>query len=110
MNILLRLLVVLIMGSAYAQSNLPACQGSYSSSSWSYCFGSLTVPNGDKYVGEWKDGKYNGQGTYTFANGDKYVGEFKDDQSNGQGTYTYASGAKYVGEFKDGKYNGQGHR
>ena len=25
--------------------------------------------DGIKYVGEWKDGKYHGQGTYTFADG-----------------------------------------
>jgi len=63
---------------------------------------------GDKYVGEYKDDKKNGQGTYTFANGNKYVGEFKDGQPNGQGTYTFADGDKYVGEFKDGQPNGQG--
>jgi len=64
------------MGSAYAQSNLPACQGS-DTAKWSNCFGSVTYPSGDKYVGEYKDGKNNGQGTYTYANGDKHVGEFK---------------------------------
>jgi hypothetical protein len=47
-------------------------------------------------------------GTYTFASGSKYVGEFKDGKYNGQGTATFASGEKYVGEWKDGKYNGQG--
>jgi len=70
--------------------------------------GVRTYPNGNKYVGEEKDGKKDGQGTLTFANGDKYVGEFKDDKRNGQGTYTFADGEKYVGEFKDGKINGQG--
>ncbi len=72
-----------------------------------------TYPKGDKYVGELKDGKPNGQGTYFLLadnqfKGDKYVGEYKDGKYNGQGTYTFASGNKYVGEFKDGKYNGQG--
>jgi len=37
----------------------------------------LTFPNGDKYVGEWKDGEYHGQGTFTYPDGSKYVGEFK---------------------------------
>ncbi len=42
----------------------------------------------------------------TFANGDKYVGEYKDDKRNGQGTFKFADGTKYVGEFKDDKLNG----
>ena len=46
--------------------------------------------NWDKYVGEWKDGKMNGNGTYTHAKGDKYVGEWKDGKMNGNGTYTHA--------------------
>jgi hypothetical protein len=70
--------------------------------------GTATFADGDKYVGEWKDDNYNGEGTYTWANGNKYVGEYRDDKRNGQGTYTYASGSKYVGEFKDGKRNGKG--
>jgi len=40
------------------------------------------------YVGEFKDGKRNGQGTLTKPNGDMYVGEFRDGNINGQGTYT----------------------
>ncbi len=79
---------------------------------WTDCFGAYTVSsegsNGDKYVGEFKDGKMNGHGTYTHAKGDSYVGEWKDGKKNGHGTYTYASGNKYVGEFKDDKCNGHG--
>jgi TPR repeat protein len=71
-------------------------------------YGSYTYANGNKHVGEYKDSKANGQGTYTYANGNKYVGKFKDDKKNGQGTFTYANGGKYVGKFKDDKYNGQG--
>ena len=70
--------------------------------------GTYTWSDGHKYVGEFKDGLPNGQGTQTFPNGDKYVGEFKDGQLNGQGTYTWSDGNKYVGEYKDGKRNGQG--
>ena len=61
--------------------------------------GKFSPKNGDKYVGELKDGKQNGQGTYTSADGGKYEGEFKDGNMNGQGTHTYADGAKYVGEW-----------
>ena len=34
--------------------------------------------NDRKYVGEWKDGKRNGQGTFTSYTGSKYVGEWKN--------------------------------
>ena len=114
---------------------LPNCP-SDTSVRWDNCFGTFNYTNGNKYVGEWKDDKrhgqgtftwgpgdfygdqyvgewkdnlFHGQGTYTFANGDKYVGEFKDNLFHGQGTYTYyASGGKYVGEWKDDKRHGRG--
>ena len=64
------------------------------------------MSNGEKYVGEYKDGKKHGQGTYTYGKGkwegDKYVGEFKDGKHHGKGTYTFHDGGKYVGEWKDG--------
>ena len=75
---------------------------------WSNCVGTITLANGDIYVGEWLDGKRNGQGTYTWPDGGTYVGEHKDDKANGQGTRTYANGTTYVGEWLDDKRNGQG--
>ena len=72
--------------------------------------GPITIiyPNGNKYVGEYRDDKRTGQGTLTWANGDKYVGQFQDGKRTGQGTYTWANGDKYVGQFQDGKRTGQG--
>jgi hypothetical protein len=109
MKFLSRLLLLSLFGwgAVFAQSNLPACQGS-DASMWSNCVGTNTFASGNKYVGEFKDGKRNGQGTYTFASGNKYVGEYKDDKIDGQGTYTFANGNIYIGKFKDGKRNGQG--
>jgi hypothetical protein len=102
------LILVLIAGStAYGQSNLPPCQGT-DVRRWSNCFGSANFPNGHKYVGEWRDGKQNGQGTFTFASGEKYVGEIKEAKRNGQGANTYANGDKYIGEWSNDKENGQG--
>jgi hypothetical protein len=63
---------------------------------------------GNKYVGEYRNGKLNGQGIYRFAEGHTYIGEFKEDKRNGQGTLIFAGGNKYVGEFKDDMRNGQG--
>ena len=49
------LILILMAGTAYGQSNLPAWQGS-DDSKWSYCFGTYTETQGswkgDKYVGE----------------------------------------------------------
>ena len=71
--------------------------------------GTHTFDNGDEYVGETKNGKPHGQGTYvTFANGDEYVGEFRNGKKHGQGTLTSVPDDKYVGEWKDGKEHGQG--
>lgn len=90
--------------TAVAQSHLPPCQW-YSTEA---CVGEFSFLNGERYVGEAKDGKWNGQGTMTFANRDRYVGGWRDGKKNGQGTYTYNDGSEYVGEFRDGKLNGQG--
>ena len=66
--------------------------------------GTFNYSNGDKYFGEFRDDKRHGQGTFTRSNGDKYVGQWKDNIPHGQGTFTYSDGDKYVGEFRDGKY------
>ena len=50
----------------------------------------------------------NGEGTYTYSDGDKYVGEFKNGLPNGQGIEISSDGSKYVGGFKDGEFHGQG--
>jgi len=45
--------------------------------------GTLSFPNGDTYVGEWKDGMRHGQGTFKNGDGEfegiSFVGEWKDD-------------------------------
>ena len=91
-----------------ASRGLPPCLGESATSFWSNCVGTFIAPNGQKYVGEYRDDKANGRGTLTFPDGSKYVGEFKDNKRNGQGTYTFPSGEKYVGGYRDGKRNGQG--
>lgn len=125
-HLLRSLAFVLMVGSAYAQSNLPACRGS-DVSKWSNCYGTAFYHNLNtnkfkyfvdnnqfnanfhtKFEGDFKDGLPNGKGTFIFANGSKYVGELKDDKFNGQGTFTLGSGAQFVGEYKDGKRDGQG--
>ena len=57
--------------------------------------------NGDIYEGEFKDGKFNGNGTYKYKNGNIYEGEFKNVYFYGKGIYKYNNGNIYEGEFKN---------
>jgi hypothetical protein len=97
-----------------AQSSLPPCPTlTNTSNRLDNCQGAYTDSNGARYVGEFQEGKPDGQGTATFRDGRKYVGEFRegkwrDGKRNGKGTYTHPDGSKYVGEFRDGKFDGQG--
>lgn len=70
----------------------------------------MTLSNGNKYVGEFRDDKRNGKGTFTLPNGDKYVSEFRDDEPYGKGTWMFHSGSEQVGEFKNGKFVAQSTR
>ena len=75
--------------------------------------GSYTYDGGDIYVGEWKDDKRHGQGTYYYLEnnrfkGDKYVGEWRNGDRHGRGTYIRANGDKYIGEFRGNKVSGHG--
>jgi hypothetical protein len=55
-----------------------------------------TLPNGDRYEGQSKDGKRHGQGSfYYFADGYNYTGDWVDDMQTGQGVITWPSGDKY---------------
>ena len=89
-------------GAAFA---LPPCPAA---GYYHLCTGKESWPNGNRYVGDYKNNKKSGQGVYTAANGDSYSGEFKDGTYNGIGTYSFANGSIYSGEFKDGKRTGQG--
>ena len=64
----------------------------------------MCIRDRDKYVGEWKDGKENGNGKRNYPDGRNYVGEWKDGIEHGQGTFNYPDGKKYVGEWKKGNY------
>jgi hypothetical protein len=64
--------------------------------------------NNPQYKGEvnWSN-KPNGVGTLVFLNGDKYIGEFDDGRKDGLGTYTWSNHEgmeKYVGEFTNDDY------
>ncbi len=50
----------------------------------------------------------NGKGTYTWSDGERYEGEFKNGKFNGKGTYYYKDGATFIGTYLNGKKHGEG--
>ena len=74
--------------------------------------GKLIWPDGENYDGDWKDGNPNGKGIYNFINGDVYDGEFKNGEKSGSGKFTHGpgdwEGDVYEGEFKNDQRSGHG--
>ncbi len=70
--------------------------------------GTFIYDNGDKYVGQWQDGKRSGDGVYTWSDGDKYEGKYVAGSRSGLGAYTWSDGAKYVGEYLSNLRSGLG--
>jgi len=84
--------------------------------------GTFTYVNGDIYVGQWKEGKKHGTGTYSYAkdstkligeweagkmvhgkwlfpNGTFYSGVFRYNKPYGKGVWVFKDGNQLVGEF-----------
>ena len=62
---------------------------------------------GDRYLGEFKNNKFHGYGTYLWAPNTKYVqsgsiysGQWKNGVKDGQGTYIWADGDKFTGQWR----------
>ena len=70
--------------------------------------GTFVWDDGDKYIGEWKDGNRTGQGIYIWNDGSKYTGDFLNGERTGKGTMNYSDGGKYTGDFLKGERHGKG--
>ena len=74
-----------------------------------YHKGEFHFNNGEKYVGEVRNGLRQGKGSFYTANGDRYVDcDWIEDKQSGKGECLFSNGNKYVGDFVNGKPNGQG--
>ena len=70
--------LILFAGNAMA-SSLPNCP-SDQSKRYHNCFGKINYDSGEKYIGEWKENKYHGQGTITFPDGTKERGYYMNNE------------------------------
>lgn len=57
----------------------------------------------DTYVGEFMQGKPDGNGIYTWENGARLTGSFKDGKAHGTGVFVSSHGVRYEGDFSHGK-------
>lgn len=61
-----------------------------------------------RYVGNFKDSLFDGQGVYVASSDLRYEGEWKNGNIDGHGKLTLASGLRYEGHFRANTYNGFG--
>ena len=82
-RIILLLAIFPTIISAYSQRCVSGnCVNGYGTYEWTNEYGFVE----EYYVGDWKNGKMNGKGTYYFANDDIYIGEWKNGYQDGMGT------------------------
>ena len=106
-------LKTLVFSHVFA-SELPKCppDGPYHN-----CFGTYIWVSGhkkgDKYIGEYRNNKFHGTGTYYFApntkfvfSGNVYSGQWKNGAKHGLGTYTWSDGEKYEGQWRGTRLGG----
>ena len=63
---------------------------------------------GERYKGDYVDGKRDGHGTYYYPNGGNYTGQWSDDKKHGNGIEIWPGGNRYDGKwvnnlFRSGK-------
>ena len=63
----------------------------------------------DEYDGEYKDGKYHGEGRLNYSNGGCCMGEFKAGKKHGFITIYLNNGDEFVGTFKQDKKHGRSY-
>lgn len=60
--------------------------------------------DGVEYIGEFRDNLMHGKGTITLLNGDKIKGYWREGKEFGTATYIFKGGDEIEGYFKDGEF------
>ena len=69
--------------------------------------------DGSYYLGEFKNGMRNGQGTFIYQDGSRYEGEWKNDMRHGKGKFYFSNDTKqghklFYGDWKNDTIHGYG--
>ncbi len=107
------LLSALLVTSACADqtSKLETPENSVSPSTiFNSLLGKTTITNADGsiYIGQMKDGKFEGEGTLTWPDKRRYEGSFVQGMMHGEGKFTDANGNRHEGMYARGIANGKG--
>ena len=105
MKNLYKLILALLVGTAYGQSNLPACPID-SSKYWDKCYGTY-IGTSDKvrYTGEFSSNHLNGKGSVIYPDNRRYEGEFKYGKFHGKGTFYNPDGSIYrIGNWQENMF------
>ena len=70
--------------------------------------GEKTWANGDRYIGEFKNGVEDGKGICYYSNGETWEGEFMKGGIYGEGKFSYTDGWVYIGQMVSKKAHGYG--
>jgi hypothetical protein len=89
------LLLAIAWLDAPAQSALPPCPSDISVV-WTNCFGTYTQSDGSRYVGEFDEDMYHGNGSLILSSGEKFVGRYLKGRRSGKGTSISSKGHVFV--------------
>lgn len=84
--------------------------GNFKSDLWNG-FGEISLISNNNmkiYVGQFKDGLFDGNGVYTFPNYERFEGVYSKGLRNGKGKYIFLNGDIFVGNYLDDVRNGSG--
>ncbi len=92
------------LNSAYAKGSILGCAKGDCRNG----YGDFYYPNGNRYIGYFRDGQPDGQGILYYANGNKYLGHWEQNWQQGQGRFVFHQGHEYLGQFYRNQFHGQG--
>jgi hypothetical protein len=99
--------IVFFNTNVFSKSILPECKGS-KIKEYNNCYKTGKYSNGDRYEGEFVNGKFHGKGIYISYTGAKYEGDFILGKYHGYGVINFPDGSKHSGEWKSGNRHGKG--